>query len=621
MVFILFLLDILGISIDLKRRLYYESIMNLDSFIFLIGVNQMGESEVRELIDDIVLPMRRALSDIVHKAQKKDKNIYKSDAKADKNDRQAKKEENGAEKEGHIEKGSEDILKIKRYLRHRTKNEEKQGTENGSHDTKKEVRKRAHFKSNNADKKDGPGVYTSILRILQLSGSFSSEIETDLEEIKHGLEKRNRLFELDQSQTAKEMFHQAHKKLIKDFESTIHSSNETIGTKMNASGFTTVQEKPEKSNEKTLTDKIFETTDISKNKEYMGIGGNTENRDEQNAPITGGSGNTENRNGQNTLITPGNGPSFVAQGKNLNQGRRHHGSNERNGVYTASSQNKDAQPEHKDSKRADISLGGHFDENMHESAQEIPQNPSRKDQIEEQNQMVVLQDLSLDDSQKQDAFYLEMMETLERAITESDNIEKIKKREVREFNINLTKEDKNIDRIEQKYKILFNLGCVFLTPSIFISISKGIFISDKSIFIEKMIYKILQPILTLTIDNSNGTDTEKKENILIFMNDIVNGEPSKYKDEIDDAYKSRSDILEKYFNDQSDHKKDLKIRKIDIELEKRNKQLLNIFEDMKAEHFRNFSILNHELVNSYTRFILTNNERDKKSVYDLFNLE
>lgn len=646
MILILFILDILGISADLKRRLYYESIMDLDSFIFLIGVNQMGESEVKELIKDIVLPMRRAISQIVLKAQQEEKNMDKNNKIGDKSDPKVNLEENGLEGKRQLEKESQDIKNIKKYLRHQTSHEGKQGANNREQDINKTPEKKAVYNSKNMDSKEDQGVYSSLLQILQLMGNFSSEIETDSQEIKQGLEKRNKLFEIDQSQTAKEMFHEAHKKLIEDFQARNSHLDQ-----MDSTNFSRKSPDFKKSGTTTMEKDgkiiIGKNGHISKEETFQPI------HHEKYGDITYEKDNQTNTRGNGQNLREETSQSADQPSRRLSDQVNRlfaniYGQNvsEANKIF----QNLKAQDiktqEHREYERNDDGVHPSLDEGVdsiyfednlsknkeikpasknhlkEEASPTIQTNPHKalsKNEMEVQAKFAEVQDLSLDESEKQDAFYLEMMETLVHAITESDNIERIKKRETREFNINLTREDKKIEKIEQKYKILFNLGCVFLTPSIFISISKGIFISDKSIFVEKMIYKILQPILTLTIDNSNGTDTVKKENILIFMNDIVNGQPSKYKEEIDDAYKSRSDILEKYFNDQSDYKKDLKIRKIDIELEKRNKQLLNIFKNMKAEHFRNFTILNHELVNSYTRFILTNNERDKKSVYDLFN--
>lgn len=414
---LIYFLFIFGNVYDLQRRLYYESIIDIDSFIFLIGTNMMSESEVKELIQDVIIPVRKNVSNIIS-PEKKD---YQ-------NEQEELKEE-------------EHIKHIKKYAQN----------SNGKKDQNPEI-------------KTYLSAEEQINEILKLAGSFSSVIETENEALKTSLEKRNKLFEADISQTAKSLFIEAHSKLLKDFNSFLYENEES--------------------------------------------------------------------------------------------------------------------------------------------------NPKKSEKLRE---------LTLNDSKKQDTFFFDMLETIERAITESDFIERIKNREIREFTTNLTKKDNKKEL--QKQKTLFNLGSMFISPSIYISISKMLLISDKDIFIEKMTYKILQPLLTLSIDNSDGNDTEKKENILIFMNDIVNGTFSKYKDEIDEAYKSRSAILEKYFSDKSEDEKDQQIQKIDIELEKRNKELLEYLSGVHAESFRRFMLVNQELINSYARFIATNTEIDKRKVYSFFEHE
>lgn len=408
---------------DLKRRIYYDSILNTDSFLFLIGTNQMNEYETKEIIQDVILPMRILITQILNPSDNENKVKGKKEV-------QSKKEQITEEKE------NQEIKHIKQYV------------------------KRMPDSKTGVDKSSLENPIEKIQNFLKLTGNFSPTIEIDNIELKRSLEKRNKLFEADRSQTAKSLFSDAHSLLIQDFEKYLK----------------TEEQNPQK----------------------------------------------------NTIIN----------------------------------------------------------------------------------------ELKLDAVDKQDMFFFEMFETFERAIVESDNLEKIKEREIREFDINLQGKD-NPKKV-QEMRVIFNLGSVFLAPSIFISISKTLLIPEKDIFIEKMIYKILQPLLTLSTDNSAGTDTEKKENILIFMEDVVNRKISKYTEEIDEAYKSRTAILEKFFSDELENKKDLKIKKIDKTLEKRNKDLLKNMRNTHAESFRNFMVVNHELINSYIRFINTNSEQDKKNVYSFF---
>lgn len=410
---------------DFKRRLFYDSLINIDSFIFMIGANQMSEDDAKEVIQDVIIPMRIQISKILENKNEEMKN--------NKND---EKEEKTKDEKKELENESKEIKHIKQYVNKMTSNESTK-VKKGNKDIKKELRK-----------------------ILQLVASFSPIVNTEYDEIKKSLEKRNKLFESDNSQIAKGLFNDSHKKLLQDFDELFDSQNN---------------------------------------------------------------------------------------------------------------------------------------------------NPSKNE---------IIDALLIMKPDKNDMLFFEMIETIERAITESDVITKIKDREIREFSINFGPKKNQEDL--STMRISFNLGLVFLSPGIYISISKMLLIPEKSVFLEKMTNKMLKPILTLTADNSNGTDTEKKENILIFMNDVVSRKFSKYTEEIDEAYKSRSTILDKFFEDQPENKKDEKIEKIDYVLEKRNEKLLKDIQNMHAENFKNFLILNQELVNSYIRFISSNNEDDKKKVYDFF---
>lgn len=399
---------------ELKRKLYYDSILSIDSLIFIIGTSQMGEDEIKEMIQDIILPMRVVISRILSQNSK---------VKEDKQNKSMKQEKEIKEIE-HI----------------------------------KQVARSNISKNEDVEKKDSG---TEILKILKLVGNYALTIDIDSEyaELQHSIEKRNKIFEADISQTAKSLFHDSHLKLIEEFEKFLENEN----------------------------------------------------------------------------------------------------------------------------------------------------NPTPND----------LKDLiGISEPNKQDMLFFDMLETIEKAISESDNLEKIKEREIREFENNLN--PKISQKEFEKLKIIFNLGTVFLAPNIFISISKMLFIPEKNIFLENMVNKILKPILTLRVDNSAGTDTEKKENVLIFMNDIVHGKFSKYKEEIDEAYKSRSAILEKFFDGLSENKKDENIEKLDIFLEKKNKKLLQQFEKMRSEYFQNLIILDQELINTYIKFLNTNSEQDKKKIYDFF---
>ncbi|ELQ75939.1 hypothetical protein THOM_1106 [Trachipleistophora hominis] len=223
--------------------------------------------------------------------------------------------------------------------------------------------------------------------------------------------------------------------------------------------------------------------------------------------------------------------------------------------------------------------------------------------------------LSIKDANKKDLKYFQMIETIEKAVVETDNIVKIKQREENEFTLVFGQQMKQ-DEVKA-LKMSFNLGSTFLTPGLYLSISKALMISEKSVFVEKMTNIMLKPILTLTNTSSIGADTEKKENVLNFLKDVVSRAPSKYTDEIDGAFKARSTILDKFLRDDKDELKERKMMQIDTVLEKRNKELLSKIESMRAEHFKDFLVLNQEIVNVYIRFLNSNSttDRSKLSAY------
>lgn len=224
--------------------------------------------------------------------------------------------------------------------------------------------------------------------------------------------------------------------------------------------------------------------------------------------------------------------------------------------------------------------------------------------------------LRIKDANKKDTKYFQMIETIEKAVTETENIVKIKQREENEFTLVFGQQMKQEE--VRALKMSFNLGSTFLTPSIYLSISKALMIPEKSVFIEKMTNAMLKPILTLTNTNSIGADTEKKESILNFLRDVVSRASSKYTDEIDGAFKARSTILDKFLRDDKDEVKERKMMQIDTVLEKRNKELLGKVESMRAEHFKDFLVLNQEIINVYIRFLNSNSASDRSKVNEYF---
>lgn len=224
--------------------------------------------------------------------------------------------------------------------------------------------------------------------------------------------------------------------------------------------------------------------------------------------------------------------------------------------------------------------------------------------------------LNIKDLERKDGKYFQMVENLERTITESDNIVKIKQREENEFTLTFQPQTK-AEEIK-RLKMAFNLGSTFLTPGIYITISKMLLIPEKSLFIEKVTNQMLKPVLTLTNFNSTGADTEKKENIVNFLKDVVSRVPSKFTEEIDGAFKARSTILDKFLQEDKEEMRDKKIEQIDTVLEIRNKELLAKIEGIRAEHFKDFLILNQEIINAYIRFVNTNNKNDKVRLVEYF---
>ncbi|KRH95308.1 hypothetical protein M153_100070730 [Pseudoloma neurophilia] len=491
---------------DLKRRLFYDSIIDLNSLIFLIGVNQLYQDEIKEIVEEIVLPVRQIFTRTVNQGssnidQEKDSNPKDKNKEKELVHMKTRKKQATKilpkQSDGDLVQNIFDLLKrMSNFSLHI------------------EESKSARFKIEPENKSD-------------TQGRDAQGINLDDEEKKliQAIEKRNKLFDSDHSQTVKELYTKSLEQLIVDLKEFINNNDDIQDI--------------------TPLETLLDDTD-------------------QSIII-----NSQIKNKSLLLDYPDD--SFDSFFKNKNVIK--------------------------------------------------PENPNKSRNKINKSEQSAITSLRLIDPEKQDNFYQEMVDTLNRAIIESDYIEKIKRREIREFLINLlpVSNSKETKKVVKQFQILFNLGSVFITPSIFITISKGLYISDKSIFIEKMIQKILQPVLQLATDNSNGTDTEKKENILIFLKDILFNQISKYKNIIDDAYKSRSEIFEKYFFDQPEEEKDKKIKKIDIELEKRNYELFKQISLTKSEHFNNFIILNREIVNTYIRFITNNNENDKKRLYEYFS--
>ncbi|KAG0441632.1 hypothetical protein DMUE_0901 [Dictyocoela muelleri] len=230
----------------------------------------------------------------------------------------------------------------------------------------------------------------------------------------------------------------------------------------------------------------------------------------------------------------------------------------------------------------------------------------------------LIKKLILEDPTKKDKKYKKMISNLYKVVISKENFVKGMNREVTEFIQSFEKNIKLKNEDIQDLMMFVNLGGNFVDPRILIFIIRQIMIPKKKAFVEKIINSLLKPIDTLTMYTRYKNCSEKKDALKKFLCNSVKNTPSKLKNQIDEAFKSRSYLLEKYLKDEPEDEKERKLRALDDFQDKTTNKVYEQVKFLDSEKIDTFFIFNRDLLDAYVRFLLNGSLKDKDNLMKFF---
>ena len=227
--------------------------------------------------------------------------------------------------------------------------------------------------------------------------------------------------------------------------------------------------------------------------------------------------------------------------------------------------------------------------------------------------------LDIKDMKKKNQKYVKLVKALRRAIIETDNLTKAINRELREFVYEFVSKasvPETKDFIDTK--TLFNLGGTIIAPNIFIQMARDIFTVDRDKLIERAVKRILAPLSALELYIRYKSNVEKKEEIVKFMLACLEKRNSIFYDEIDEAFKARSMILNLYFKNEDFSKSENMLEKIDKYQENFAEELKSKVVEMKEDVLANFFIVNDDVIKCYTDLIRNGTKENQVKLMKIF---
>lgn len=226
--------------------------------------------------------------------------------------------------------------------------------------------------------------------------------------------------------------------------------------------------------------------------------------------------------------------------------------------------------------------------------------------------------LELDNPLKKDIKYKKMVSNLYKVVISKENFVKSLKREITEF---IQSFEKNITMTDEDLRDLMmfvNLGGNFVDPRLLIYIVRELMIPNKKRFIEKIANSLLKPIDTLTMYTRYKNCSEKKDALKRFLCNSMKNTPSNLKNQMDEAFKSRSYLLEKYLKDDPEDVREKKLKDLDNFQDKTTKKVYEKVKLLDSEKIDLFFIFNKDLLDAYVRFLLNGTKKDKASLIKFF---
>jgi hypothetical protein len=219
--------------------------------------------------------------------------------------------------------------------------------------------------------------------------------------------------------------------------------------------------------------------------------------------------------------------------------------------------------------------------------------------------------------------YLRMVKALRKTIVETGNLSKSLQREKGEFtneflDKSLSSKKGNHKEITE-LKIAFNLGGSIFAPNVFLQMVTGILMADKNSFVENSVNKILKPIESLELYVRHKSNTEKKEEITKFLHACLEKKSSIVSELIDEAFKARSYVMEKFLRQEGENKVSEREGAIDRYQEKYIKEMIQKVGEVTDDSFEKFIVINGDIIQAFKDLLKLGSDKSKSRLIALFN--
>lgn len=262
-----------------------------------------------------------------------------------------------------------------------------------------------------------------------------------------------------------------------------------------------------------------------------------------------------------------------------------------------------------------------FDEDASKISIDLYRENSRdlKEAVRDMKNEEIVNILDVKDIKKKNDKYVKLVKALRRVIIETENLTKAINRELREFVYEFVSKvsvPETKDFIDTK--TLFNLGGTIFAPNIFLQIARDMFTVDRDKLLERAVKQILAPIVKLELYIRHKSNVEKKEEIVKFMLACLAKKNSIFYDEIDDAFKARSTVLNLYFKNEDLKLTENILEQIDKYQESFATNLKEKVVKMNEDVLANFIIVNDDVIKKYTAFIGNGTKENESSLMKIF---
>ncbi|EIJ87775.1 hypothetical protein NEPAR06_0634 [Nematocida parisii] len=150
----------------------------------------------------------------------------------------------------------------------------------------------------------------------------------------------------------------------------------------------------------------------------------------------------------------------------------------------------------------------------------------------------------------------------------------------------------------------FNLGGAIYTPGLLVEIAGKLTTSDKEKFVTDLVHSLLYPLIQLKEKVSGSSPESTKEEVIKYLQSVTNSIDVYFlKKEISSSQELRSESICKRTEEMLDKKKkSQKIDKIQIE---NTKRMVSTLEEANSSLFKDFVILDSNIISKYTEYIKT----------------